>query len=179
MRGGVSPESLARFMREIGKEARSPGRVYLVGGSTALLLGIRNQTIDIDIKLDPEPQGVFESIARIKEELSLSVELASPDHFLPSLPRWRDRSLWIAAHGQVDFYHYDLYSQVLSKILRNHGHDLDDARSFVKMGQLSMAVLLELFEAITPDLIRYPAINAVEFRRSVAAFIQEQSHAAS
>ena len=53
-----------------------------MGGATAVLLGIRDQTIDIDVKLDPEPAGVFESIARLKEQLHVSVELAAPDQFL-------------------------------------------------------------------------------------------------
>src|SRR5579862_2449415 len=120
MRSAVDPEKLATFMDEIGRAASGRGRVYLVGGSTALLFGIRDQTLDIDIKLDPEPQGIFEAIATLKERLSINVELASPDHFIPPLPGWEERSEFIATSGPVDFYHYDLYGQTLAKILRGH-----------------------------------------------------------
>lgn len=48
-------------MEELGKRATSPGTVYLTGGSTALLLGFREQTVDIDIKLEPEPAGAFQA----------------------------------------------------------------------------------------------------------------------
>ena len=42
------------FMRQLGEQATSPGRVYLVGGASAVLLGWRETTIDLDLKLDPE-----------------------------------------------------------------------------------------------------------------------------
>lgn len=61
-------------MQELAGAARSPGNVYFTGGATALLLGFREQTIDIDLKLDPEPGGVFEAIAVLKNRLNLDVE---------------------------------------------------------------------------------------------------------
>ena len=70
-------------MEEIAGAASSPGKVYLTGGATALLLGFREQTIDIDVKFDPEPSGVFPAIAALKERLDVNVELASPDDFIP------------------------------------------------------------------------------------------------
>lgn len=173
MRAAVDIQKLTRFMEEIGKAATGPGRVYLVGGSTALLLGIRNQTIDIDLKLDPEPKGVFEAIAILKESLSLNVELASPDLFLPALPGWEDRSQFIAKYGDVDFYHFDFYSQVLSKILRGHRNDLDDARALMKLGKVIPERLETYLKEIGPQLIRFPAINPSEFESRVADFINE------
>ncbi|MEZ0327214.1 MAG: hypothetical protein ACAH95_15045 [Fimbriimonas sp.] len=49
-------------MSEIGRRAGRPGRTYLVGGSTALLLGIRDQTIDVDIKMEPEPSLLLRTL---------------------------------------------------------------------------------------------------------------------
>lgn len=83
MRGIVDRATLERFLAELGRRARGPGRVYLTGGATALLYGWRPATVDVDLKLDPEPAGAFEAIAGLKEELDLNVELASPDQFLP------------------------------------------------------------------------------------------------
>jgi hypothetical protein len=68
-------------------------------------------TIDIDIKPEPEPAGLFEAIALLKDELDVNVKLASPDQFIPALPGWRERSLFIAIHGLVEFFHYDPYGQ--------------------------------------------------------------------
>ncbi len=104
-------------MRELAASARGPGKVYFTGGATALLLGFREQTIDIDLKLDPEPAGAFEAIARLKNQLDVNVELASPDDFIPTVPDWRSRSPRIASFGQVEFFHYDLALQALAKQL--------------------------------------------------------------
>lgn len=46
MRRNVTPAKLSQFMRELAAAARGPGKVYLTGGATALLLGFREQTID-------------------------------------------------------------------------------------------------------------------------------------
>ena len=67
METALNPEKLGNFMEQIGRRATGPGRIYLVGGATALLLGIRGQTVDVDIKLDPEPPGTFEAIALLKQ----------------------------------------------------------------------------------------------------------------
>src|SRR3954467_3465123 len=112
MRQKVTRETLKEFMRELAAAARSPGSIYLTGGATALLLGFREQTIDVDIKLDPEPEGVFEAIAQLKNRLDLNVELASPDDFIPATPDWRENSPLIASIGRVQFFHYDLTLQV-------------------------------------------------------------------
>src|SRR5215468_9445837 len=116
MRRKVTVETLKKFMEELAAAARSPGKVYFTGGATALLLGFREQTIDIDIKLDPEPAGVFEAIAVLKNRLDLNVELASPADFIPAPAEWRSRSKHIASIGQVEFFHYDLALQALAKL---------------------------------------------------------------
>src|SRR5437899_2379403 len=124
MRQKVTRAKLQQFMQALAAAARSPGKVYLTGGATALLLGFREQTIDIDIKLDPEPEGAFEAIAVLKNDLNLNVELASPDDFIPPAPDWRERSQHIASIGELDFFHYDFSMQALSKLERCYAQDL-------------------------------------------------------
>ena len=172
MRGGVDLKKLQTFMEELGNTARGPGRVYIVGGSTALLLGIREMTIDVDIKLDPEPLGVFESIARLKEQLSINVELASPDQFIPAIRGWQERSEFIARYGQVEFCHYDFYGQALAKIQRNYANDVEDARALIRLGKVDRSRLGDYFEEIKPELIRYPQINIKEIQRRVVDFLR-------
>ena len=179
MRTGLDKPKLRRFIEEVGRRAEGPGRVYLVGGAGALLLGIRDTTIDVDIKLDPEPKAIFEGIAAIKERLSIHVELASPDLFLPALPDWRERSEFIVRSGPVDFHHYDFYAQALSKLLRGHKTDLSDARAYVRLRKVVPPRLGELFEAVRTDCIRYPAIDVSEFESRVRRFIEENDVAPS
>src|SRR5260370_16080809 len=124
MRRKVTVETLKQFMQELAAAARSPGKVYFTGGATALLLGFREQTIDIDLKLDPEPEGAFEAIATLKNNLDLNVELASPADFIPAAADWRERSRHIATIGKLEFFHYHFSLQALSKFERGHAQDL-------------------------------------------------------
>src|SRR5439155_20532643 len=101
MRRKLTKESLHQFMRELGAAARSPGKVYLTGGATALLLGFRDQTLDVDVKLDPEPAGAFEAIANLKDRLEVNVEVPPPADFIPAPADWRERSRPIARSGPV------------------------------------------------------------------------------
>jgi hypothetical protein len=149
---------------------RGPGRIYLTDGATAILHGWREMTIDVDLKPDPEPAGLFEAIAALKDELDINVELASPDQFIPPLPGWRERSLFIARHGQLEFFHYDPYAQALSKLQRRHDRDLRDVQSSLRAGLIQTATLRDLFASIQPQLIRYPAIDPASFERAVAEF---------
>ncbi|NMC62411.1 MAG: hypothetical protein GYA55_04515 [SAR324 cluster bacterium] len=174
MRSGVTKQKLQILFEELGKSAKGPGNVYIVGGSTALLLGIRDQTIDVDLKLDPEAPGIFERIETLKNQLNINIEIASPDQFIPALPGWRERSEFIAAIGSLNFYHYDFYGQVLAKIERGHEQDLSDATEMVKSAKVKLGLLLSLYEEIEPQLLRYPAINKNDFANKVKQFIKLQ-----
>ena len=83
----VDADRIVRLMEGIGRRATGHGRVYLVGGSSAVIVGWRTATVDADIKLDPEPTAVFEAIALLKDELDMNVELAAPDQFVPPAAR--------------------------------------------------------------------------------------------
>jgi hypothetical protein len=174
MRRYVDRQKLDEFMLQLGRRATTPGTIYITGGSTALLLGIRDQTIDIDIKLDPEPDGVFEAISELKIALSVNVELASPDQFIPALPGWRERSQYIAHVGKIDFRHYDFYAQALSKIERGYQQDLDDARALIDLDLIDKLELKRLLDAIRPHLIRYPAIDPDAFEHKLQEFLQKE-----
>jgi hypothetical protein len=173
MRRETDKARLEHFMAALGSRVRGTGTIYLTGGATALLRGWRQMTIDIDIKPDPEPPGLFEAIAALKNELDINIELASPDDFIPAVPGWRERSLFIARHGPVHFYHYDPYGQALSKLQRGHDRDLQDVHSFVRDGLVDVARVRDLFGQIEPELIRYPAIEPAAFRAAVMQFCDD------
>src|SRR3989454_12615224 len=175
MRRKVTIGTLKQFMQELGAAARSPGKVYLTGGATALLLGFRDQTIDIDLKLDPEPEGVFEAIAALKNRLDVNLELASPDDFIPAPADWRERSQHIASIGQLQFFHYDFSLQALAKLERGHAQDLQDVSSFIRGGYVSADELRSRFAQIEPGLLRYPAIDPQQFKQKVEDFLTVHS----
>ena len=77
MRAETDTAKLMTFMAELGNRVRGSGRIYFAGGATALLHGWRSTTIDVDLKPDPEPPGLFEALAVLKDELDINVELAS------------------------------------------------------------------------------------------------------
>src|SRR3989442_6180989 len=128
MREVADADRTRRFMRAFGAEADAPTRVYFTGGATAVLLGWRASTIDVDIKIEPEADKLFRAIPRIKEALQLNVELASPVDFIPVRDGWEDRSPFITQEGRASFHHFDPYAQALAKVERSHRQDLDDVR---------------------------------------------------
>jgi hypothetical protein len=173
MRAQTDAEKVKRFMEALGGRVRGAGRVYLTDGATAVLHGWRPTTVDIDLKMDPEPAGAFEALATLKDELDVNVELATPDHFIPELPGWAARSLFIAQYGAVEFFHYDPIAQALSKIERGHARDISDVTEMVARGLVSVPDLLVFFEQIRPALLRFPALDADAFELKVRAFVDE------
>lgn len=173
MRSETDKSKVEAFMFDLGNRVHGPGQIYFRGGATAVLHGWRTMTIDIDLKADPEPLGIFEALAVLKDELDINVEFAAPDQFIPALPGWRERSLFIARHAMVEFFHYDPYSQALSKLQRGHDRDVVDVRAMRQRGLIRIDRMRELFALIEPHLIRYPAIDPGSFRAAVVEFCDE------
>ena len=179
MRGLADAERLRRFQRELGRAADRDGAVYFTGGATAVLVGWRDSTIDADILIVPETDALFRALPRLKEELQLNVEIASPAHFIPELPGWRERSLLIERVGRVSFYHYDPCSQALAKIERGHEKDLADVTQLLDRGLVEPRRLRELFEAIESQLYRYPAVDPTSFRKRLEDLLRARSRGPS
>ena len=172
MRSTVDPQKIEQLMKILGRESRGSGRIYFTGGASALLIGWRNSTIDIDIRLDPEPPGIFQAIAKIKQDLNINIELASPQDFLPPLPGWRDRSRFISRQGDISFYHYDFTAQALSKLSRSYNRDLDDVKAMYNQNLFSLQDLQDGFNAIEPEIIRFPSLDPEILRTRVEEFIE-------
>lgn len=88
------------------------------------------------------------------------------------LPGAQDRRKFIATIGKISFYHYDFYSQALSKIERGHVQDIEDVRSMLQDGLIDPEELLRFFNAIEERLFLYPAIDPPSFRADVEAFLK-------
>jgi uncharacterized nucleotidyltransferase DUF6036 len=167
VRQPVDRARIEAFARALGREARRDTKVYLTGGATAVLHGWRAATLDIDVRLEPEADELLLAIARLKDELDLNVELASPPDFIPELPGWRERSPFVLREGPIDVHDFDFYSQALSKIERGFEQDLEDVAAMLRDALVQRDRLRELFTEIEPLLFRYPAIDPRSFRAKV------------
>jgi hypothetical protein len=165
MRDLVTAERIAEFMRRFGRAAREETRIYLTGGATAVLIGWRASTVDIDLKIVPDRDEMYRSIPALKEALNLNIELASPPDFIPEIPDWGSRSVFIAREGKAQWHHFDFYSQALSKIERGHSRDLLDLQEMLRRGLVEPGKLREYFGQIRSLLYRYPAIDPPSFER--------------
>lgn len=176
MREEITKESLVSLMKELGREAPRRGsyRVYLVGGGTAVYLGWRQSSIDVDLCSDEEV--VFRNIQKIKERLNINIEFARPEDFVPPLKGTADRHVFIDTIGQVTFFHYDPYAQLLSKVVRGFRRDLEDARRFVDSGMVDPDKFRSLVAAI-PDSIyaKYPTLSRNGINNAVEIFLSEIS----
>jgi hypothetical protein len=161
-------------MRALSGAAREPVRVYFTGGVSAVLLGWRESTIDVDLSFVPEADDILRALPAIKESFQINVELVWPPHFLPELAGWEERSLFIAREGELSFFHYDFYAQALAKIERGHVQDGADVQAMLKTGLVEPAKLRELFEQIVDRLYRYPAVDPPSLRRALEAALLPQ-----
>jgi hypothetical protein len=57
--------------------------------------------------------------------------------------------------------------------LRSQPQDLTDAKAFVKLGKVVPAKLLEYFEGIRRDVIRYPRVDAADLESRLKAFASD------
>jgi hypothetical protein len=167
MRDLADAERIHRFLRALGREADADGACYLTGGASAVLIGWRESTIDVDIRLEPETDSLLRAIALLKDRLSINVELASPADFIPVPPGWRDRSVFVRREGGLTFYHFDLYSQALAKLERGHDRDLGDVQAMLERGLVEPQRALALFGESESELFRFPAVDPAAFRRRV------------
>lgn len=145
----------------------------MTGGATAVLLGWRLSTLDVDIKIVPDQDRVLRAIPALKDSLQINVELAAHDQFIPVPDGWRDRSPFITQEGRLSFHHYDPTVQALAKIERGHAQDVSDVREMLARGLVSRDAIRQMFASIERDLYRYPAVDPKAFRHAIDLAVAE------
>jgi len=171
MRPDADAARVRALMADLGRHADGRVRVYLTGGATAVLLGWRPATVDVDLMFEPEDEGIFRRIPAAKEAVPVNIELASPFDFIPAPAGWRDRSVYAFTAERVDVFHLDPYSQALAKLERALVVDLADVAAMRDRGLIEPARLVALYEEIEPGLARFPAVDPPAFRARVEAFV--------
>ena len=174
MRDLAGEVKIREFMRLLGRAVKSDVQVYFTGGATAVLFGWREATVDIDLGFWPEMDEIFRAIPDLKERLQINIELALPPDFIPLLPGWEDRCRFIAREGTVSFFHYDPYSQALSKIERGHDRDNEDVEAMLNLGLIEREKLASSFQDIRPNLYKYPAIDQKDFAEAVQRIVESK-----
>ncbi len=167
MRELADRRRIERLMATLGRSAEPGTRVHLVGGTTAVLVGWRDSTVDVDLVPVTGGETLLRALPDLKESLQINVELASPLDFIPVEPGWEERGLYITTEGAASFYHFDLVSQALAKAERNHSRDREDVHALLESKLIDAREVRDTFERIEPDLYRFPAIDPATFRRSV------------
>jgi len=176
MREEVTRERLVLLMKELARRAPRRGayRVYFVGGGTAVYLGWRRSSIDVDLYSDREV--VFRDIQEIKERLNINIEFARPEDFVPPLPGTAGRHVFIDTVGAITFYHYDPYAQLFSKVARGFQRDLDDAREFIRSGMVDPQKLRSLVTKIPNSAFaKYPSLSRDGIENAIETFLTETS----
>lgn len=168
----VDAERVRSFLEALGRAAGGETTAYLVGGATAVTVGWRGTTIDVDLHLEPEDEGALRALPRLKEEEGINAELASPLDFLPELPGWRDRSPFVSRIGRLTVRQFDPYAQALAKLERGFQQDLADVDEMIKRGMVRPDELSRLFEAIANELYRYPSVDGDHLRTAIAALAE-------
>lgn len=167
MRAPLDASKLRAFLDELSRAAGEPTRVYLTGGASQLLRGLRDSTLDIDLTFEPERDEVLRAMVGLKDTLDVNVEIVSPGHFVPPLPGWRDRCEFVTQIGKLAVHHFDPYTQALSKLERGHARDMEDVSALVRGGIVHPTLLQTLFAAVRPQLFRYPAIDPPSLQAAV------------
>lgn len=167
MRELADAERVRAFMRALGAAAADDGAGYLTGGATAVLVGWRESTMDVDLALVPESDGILRALPALKDALQINVELASPADFIPVAPGWEERGTFIAREGRLSFYHFDLVAQLLAKLERAHARDLEDVREMLERGLVDASAARRAYEELEPRLYRFPAVDPGSFRSRV------------
>jgi len=174
MRQELTRERLLELVKALARAAprRRTYRLFLVGGGTAVILGWRRASIDVD--LFSEQDALFAHIQEIKERLNINVELARPEDFVPPLAESDDRHVFIDRIGAIALYHYDPCAQLLSKVVRGFQRDMDDARSFMDSGMVDGEKFRSLVRGI-PDAAyaNYPRLSRRGVENAVDAFLSD------
>ncbi len=177
-RANVDRSRIDRFLQELGRAFRHPARLYIVGGAVLVYEQLRVATLDINlsIEVDGAHHGdLMRQIARLKDQLSVNVEEASPADFIPIPLGWRERSPYAGRFGQIDVFYFDPVSTALSKLDRGHDDDFAAVRTVLAAGMITPVDLRSAWEEIAPRLPERgrSATQIAEFRENVTLILSE------
>jgi len=144
MRERTTKKKIEQLLNVLGESVDSETRIYLCSGTSIVYWGLRETSLDVDLKV--EGKGIGKHLREAKRKLNINIEPEHPGLFIPLLPDWRERSPEVTTKGMCSFYHLDPYSVVVSKLERGEEKDLHDVRALVRSGRVDPDRLQTLFE---------------------------------
>ncbi len=153
LRPPVGAREIREFLEALGREFHGRAQVYLVGGAALVFEGLRPSTLDIDVKLEVDPSlrgRLIDAVRSLKDRLQLNVEEASPADFIPLPAGADDRRIWVGKFGDIDAFHFDLYSVALGKIDRGQEKDFEDVEALLDAGKIELDRLRRYFDEVLP-----------------------------
>jgi hypothetical protein len=152
----VDRQTIERFLTELGRRFRQPGRLYLVGGAALIHAGVRpgSSATTQDIDLEVASGDMYQAINQLKQQLNINIEFASPGDFIPLPHNWQSLSRFVGRYGNIDVFYFDFYSIALSKIDRGNTRDLQD-----------VALLLQQQVIMLPELDRAAQMGKGNYKR--------------
>ncbi|MBI5651783.1 MAG: hypothetical protein HZC40_15275 [Chloroflexi bacterium] len=115
----------------------------------------RDQSLDIDLTFavaSEDLAALIQAIRGLKDQLALNVEQVSPGDFIPLPQGYHERAIFIGRYGQLDVFHFDLYSTALSKIARGTEEDFADVIALLRADRIDLATLEQYAHEIQPRL---------------------------
>jgi hypothetical protein len=153
LRQGVNRERISLLLREVGQRFHQPARLHLVGGTSLVFEGYRQLTLDVDLTIEVSAEGHSQLVQALQEimlALDMNIEEASPGDFIPLPAGYMDRHEFIGRYGQVEVFHFDWYSNALSKIERGRQQDLADVVALLQHERIEWSRLEAMFHEILP-----------------------------
>ena len=173
LRRAVDRPLIERFLRSVGEQYRRRGRLLLVGGTSLVYEGLRQQTLDVDLVLevaDADHGDLIQVLRAVKEALDINVEEASPGDFIPLPAGYASRHIFIGTFGQVDVFHFDLYSTSLSKVERGRRQNLRDVVLLLQDRRIEWSLLEGQFRELLPQMeLKSLRQDSAEFEKNFRA----------
>jgi len=174
MRAAADEERTLALLDALGRRVLTPHTIYLVGGASAVLIGWRASTRDVDLRPEPDSDELLRAISELKNALDINIELASPLDFLPELDGWRERSAYVGRHGALTVRHMDFRLQALAKLERGFDTDLGDVHAMLDRGLTNAAELRAALTAFSAGLHRFPAVDIDVLRARTEAVLRNR-----
>lgn len=172
IRRPITKETIYKFMKSTSRLLKKKTTLYLTGGSTSILYGMREGTIDIDIAGDMDE--LFSHISKLKEKLQINIEMVKPTDFIPSLPGEDSRHIRIDTFGKTTFMHFDPYAQAFSKIVRGHQTDILDVKKMIEFDLIDIRKLNEMVKKLSDrEFSKYPRLNRSAVEIAIESFAKE------
>ncbi len=143
----IDAEQLREYLKRLDNLLDRPGVLFVVGGSSLTLLGIKDVTLDIDLALaadEADPVYLLEAINKANGGRYL-VDVVKMSMVLPLPDGYAERAELAAEFGNLRVYHFDPYSIALHKLARSEERDVVDVSGMLKAGRIGCAELRRHF----------------------------------